>query len=122
MAKTKEKPAQIGHNIEGFHAEIVAAHERITALEKQRKAINEEIAAERSKLETKGLTRKGQAAVLSFFKLSPDEQKAFDNTVVTMRDALGKPLKGAQLDLPIDAPKPAAASETGDDATQQGAE
>jgi hypothetical protein len=105
MAKTnakKEEPAQIGHNITGFHAEIVAAHERITDLVKQRKAINEEIAAERSKLETKGLTRKGQAAVLSFFNLSPEDRKAFDNTVVSMRDALGVPLKGAQLDLNIE--------------------
>lgn len=110
MAKAQEKaaPAQLGHNITGLHDQIKNANERILGLEKQRKAINEEIASIRSDLETKGLTRKGQAAALTYFKLSPDDKKSFDNTYIMYREAVGVPVKGAQLDLPGVGDAPAA--------------
>lgn len=110
MAKPKknEAPAAIGHNIDGFHSEIREVHEEILALEKQRKQINEKLGELRSRLETKGLIRKGQAAALSYFKLSPEDRKAFDNTYVLYREAVGLPLKGAQLDFPMEAPQPQA--------------
>lgn len=116
MAKPKkEAPAPIGHNIEGFHSEIREVHEEIIALEKQRKQINEKLGELRSRLETKGLIRKGQAAALSYFKLSPDDRKAFDNTYVLYREAVGLPLKGAQLDLGLEGDKAQTAETQGDE-------
>jgi uncharacterized protein (UPF0335 family) len=103
-AAEKQAPVALGHNINGLHAQIKDANARILELEKKRKSINEEIASIRSDLETKGLTRKGQAAALTYFKLSPDDKKSFDNTYIMYRDAVGVPVKGAQLDLPGVAP------------------
>lgn len=108
VKKEKNAPAAIGHNIDGFYDEVREALEELNELDKKSKEINDQKAAIRSRLESKGLIKKGVAAARSFFNLSPEDRKAFDQTYILVRDAGGMAVKGAQLDLGL-APKAAEA-------------
>lgn len=96
-------PAKIGGNIEGLYEEIRADMDELNELDKKSKEINDQKQAIRSRLEAKGLIKKGQAAARTYFNLSPEDKKAFDNTYIMVRDAMGCGIKGAQLDLGLDA-------------------
>lgn len=94
-----ENVVAMGGNIKGLYDEIKEAADELLALEKERKAINDKMAEIRSRLEAKGLIKKGQSAALTYFKLSPEDKKNFDQTYIMMREGMGVPIKGAQLDL-----------------------
>ena len=99
--KEKQAPAEIGGNIKGLHDDIAAARDEIVGLEKERQSINAKIKAARERLEAKGITKKGFAAALSYFKADPEQREGFDQAYLISREAMGLPVKGAQLDLAL---------------------
>lgn len=108
MAKPKKEQANIvemGGNIGPIMEDIANARDRIIELEKERKAINDEITAIRADLEAKGLPKKAQAAALAYFKLDADQRKGFDEGYLLLREGMGLPMKGAQLDLALEQAK-----------------
>ena len=70
----------------------------ITTEEQKRTEAGDQITALREKLVGMGFSKKAQAAVKSFLDLNEKDQANFDQAVVIMRAALGKPVQ-ATLDL-----------------------
>ena len=68
---------------------LLTAANRIVALEKPRKAINEEILAIREDLVAKGWSKRGFDAAVAYSKLDPEKRAGIDETYAAARAQLG---------------------------------
>lgn len=99
----EDKMLQMGGNIQGLQEEIKNSKEKIDQWKKERKAINDQIKAEREKMEAKGITKRAFDAAMSYVDLTEDQQAGYDNAYIVAREALGKPIAGAQIDFLFEA-------------------
>jgi hypothetical protein len=106
MAKAKKKEnedvvnvVQMGGNIRGLHDEIKSSYDKIEQWKKERKAINDQIKAEREKMEARGITKLAFDAAMSYVNLDQEKREGFDTAYLIAREGLGQPVKGAQADL-----------------------
>ena len=68
---------------------LLTAANRIVALAKRRKAINEEILAIREDLVAKGWSKRGFDAAVAYSKLDPEKRAGIDETYAAARAQLG---------------------------------
>lgn len=77
-----------GDNAAGLKADIAAANRRIDELEEQRKAVNAEIEAQVSALESQGINRHALRHARKMAKADASQRAAFDTSLALVREAL----------------------------------
>lgn len=89
-----EDPDQVSHTWDGDTQNAVAEHaSTVKDIKLQRKALNDEMAASKSKLVAIGMNAEALQAAQAFANLSEDEQANFDQTYIFARRALGRPIQ-----------------------------
>lgn len=99
MAKTA-KPGDSGvTNLSETRDVIRNAVPRILNLKNQRKSINEQIAAEREKVNGLGVSKRALDHAIRIKEMDPEDRKAFDESYAIARDAIGLPMSGSLFDF-----------------------
>lgn len=98
MAK-KAKPGDRVTNLTETKDIIRNAVPRIVNLKAQRKALNEEIAAEREKVNAAGVPKKALDHAIKIKEMDPDDRQAFDEGCAIARDAIALPVSRSLLDF-----------------------
>lgn len=114
--KEKAAPPQIGGNIKGLHDKIAAGRDKVIELKAKRADINAKIGEVRASMEAMGVPKAAFDASLKYFEQDPDKRAGYDNGYIIAREAMGLPVKGAQLDLLGD---DAENDQEGDDANEE---
>jgi hypothetical protein len=96
---TSSNVAQMGGNIEGLYDDIKGSYDKIEQWKKDRQEINAKIKAERERINAKGIVKIAFDAAMSYVNMDPERQEGYDTAYIIAREALGKPVKGAQADL-----------------------
>lgn len=86
--------ADIGHNINETTKIIEKAINDIRDLKGQRKSINEDIAAIRENLHSKGIHKQAFDFALRYLDMDVDKRQSFDLSYALVREAGGLPLQG----------------------------
>lgn len=112
MAKAKETSGsenvvKMGGNIQGLHEKIAAYRDREKKRAEVRAQLNAEAKSDREELEALGIRKKALAAAWSYFNATPEQREGFDNSYILAREGMGLPVKGAQLELDVNAKKEA---------------
>jgi hypothetical protein len=98
MAKAPPPPPQGGGSnfnlSKGDLAEIEQLTREIQALEKDRKAVNDDINAARSKIKAKGINMAAYNAAKTRKEMDPDDRDNFDRSAVMCNAALGVTVQG----------------------------
>lgn len=84
---------QSGHNLAALKEEIAAGVASMEQAKLRRKQANDDIAAVRSTLESKGIPKKALAMALAYQSLDPDDRQGFDVAYDIVREAVGLPVQ-----------------------------
>lgn len=98
MAK-KAKPGDRVTNLTETKDLIRNAVPRIVNLKNQRKSINEEIAAEREKVNAAGVSKKALDHAIRVKEMDPEDRQHFDESYAIARDAIGLPQSRSLFDF-----------------------
>jgi uncharacterized protein (UPF0335 family) len=98
MAK-KAKPGERATNLSETKDIIRNAVPRIINLVGQRKALNEEIAAEREKVNAAGVSKKALDHAIKIKGMDPEDRQHFDESYAIARDAIGLPQSASLFDF-----------------------
>lgn len=86
--------ADIGHNLNETTKMIEKAINDIRDLKGKRKSINEDIAAIRENLQSKGVHKQAFDFALRYLDMDVDKRQSFDVSYALVREAGGLPLQG----------------------------
>lgn len=81
--------AEIGHNLSELKKEIKAAIGDVNNLRNERQSINDDIAAIRSKLESKGIKKAAFDMAMRYLNWEPEQREGFDIAYAIVREAGG---------------------------------
>jgi hypothetical protein len=85
------------HNEAELREIIKATTDDIVALERRRKAVNDEIGSKRSSLKALRIDMDGWAAAKRRYAMDPDVRVEFDRSITLVNESLGIPVE--QLDM-----------------------
>lgn len=86
--------SEVGHNLSETMKDIQKAISDIRELKGQRKSINEDVAAIRENLQSKGIHKQAFDMALRYLDMDADKRQNFDLAYSLVREAGGLPLQG----------------------------
>jgi len=108
---TSKDHTQKGANITQLKEDVKNGVGRINAEKDKRTAANEEIAAIKSDLETKGIPKKALDMAMTYMNMDPDKRQGFDVAYEIVREAIGMPIASDQHEIDFEAEANAPAPE-----------